>query len=71
MLLTETLGDGDAAITIGDGCWIAAETVVLPGATVQSGSVVGARSQVRGTVPTNVVAVGLPAVVIGMRVGRG
>ncbi len=50
-----------APITIEDDCWIAADTLVMPGATVRAGTVVGARSLVEGELPGWKVAVGEPA----------
>jgi maltose O-acetyltransferase len=40
-----------APITIGDGCWIAARCVILPGITVGAGSVIGAGMIVNRDVP--------------------
>jgi putative colanic acid biosynthesis acetyltransferase WcaF len=49
------------SITIEDDCWIAAETLVLPGAVVRAGTVVGARGMVEGELEGWSVAVGQPA----------
>lgn len=49
------------AITIEDDCWIAADTLVLPGSTVRAGTVVGARGTVDGELPGWSIAVGAPA----------
>jgi putative colanic acid biosynthesis acetyltransferase WcaF len=49
-------------ITIEDDCWIATDTLVLPGAVVREGTVVGARSLVRGELPPWTIATGEPAV---------
>ena len=54
-------------ITVGDGCWIAADTFIGPGVTIGSGTVVGARSSVFKDLPANVVAVGNPAYAIKAR----
>lgn len=51
----------EGAITIEDDCWIAAETLVLPGSVVRAGTVVGARGLVEGELPGWSVAVGQPA----------
>lgn len=50
-----------APITIEDDCWIAADTLVLPGVTVHAGTVVGARSVVETDLPGWRIAVGEPA----------
>jgi putative colanic acid biosynthesis acetyltransferase WcaF len=67
-LLTAAVGVGEGPIRIGSGCWIAAETIVLPESLIGDGTVVGARSQVAGVLPADVVSVGLPAVAVGPRV---
>ena len=54
-------------ITIGDGVWIGANTVLVDGATVGAGSVVGAASLVRGDLPERCIALGVPAQVRGFR----
>lgn len=52
-----------ASITIGEHVWIGQEVFLMPGASVASGSVVGARSMVTRShpVPANVLAIGTPA----------
>lgn len=54
-------------ILIGDDVWIGANCVLLDGATIGSGSVLGAASLLRGSLPPLCVAVGRPAVVRGWR----
>ncbi len=51
----------DAPITIEDDCWVAADSLVLPGSVIRAGTVVGARSLVEGELPGWTVAVGQPA----------
>jgi len=51
----------EGPITIGDDCWIAADTLVYPGVTVEAGTVVGARAVVTGDLPGWKVCVGSPA----------
>ena len=51
-------------ITIGNGCWIGANVVVLPGVTIGDGTVIGAGSVVTHNIPANVVAFGNPCKVI-------
>ena len=50
-----------APIIIGDDCWIATDTLVLPGIVVDDGTVVGARSVVDRNLPAWQVATGDPA----------
>ena len=51
-------------ITIGDDVWLGAGVVVLPGVTIGDGTVVGAGSVVTRSLPTGVVATGVPARVV-------
>lgn len=55
-------GHGD--VTIGADCWIGANSTILKGVSIGSGSVVGAMSLVNKSVPENVMAAGVPAKVI-------
>jgi virginiamycin A acetyltransferase len=48
-------------ILIGDDVWIGANVVVLDGARIGSGSVIGAASLVRGELPPFCIAAGVPA----------
>ena len=48
-------------IEIGDGCFLGAHSVFLPGASVGAGSVIGAGAVVSGKIPPGVVATGTPA----------
>jgi acetyltransferase-like isoleucine patch superfamily enzyme len=54
-------------IEIGDDVWIGASTVVLDGARVGRGSIIGALSLVRGEIPPYSIAYGIPATVRGRR----
>lgn len=54
-------------IRIGDDVWIGANTVLLDGATIGTGAVVGAASLVRGSLPDRCIAVGAPAAIKGWR----
>lgn len=51
-------------VVIGDTVWLAANVAIYKGARIGSGSVIGAHSIVRGTIPANVVAAGSPAQVL-------
>lgn len=48
-------------ILIGDHVWLGIESMILGGATIGDGSVVGARALVKGTFPNNCVIAGIPA----------
>ena len=51
-------------ITIGDGCFIGANSIILKGTTLGKNCVVGAGSVVSGTFPDNVIIAGNPARII-------
>ena len=53
-----------APITIGNGVWIGAGAIILPGVTIGEHSVVGAGSVVRKDVPERAIVAGNPAKVI-------
>lgn len=53
-----------AAVTIGEGVWIASRATLLPGVTIGRGSVVAAGAVVTRDVPENVLVGGVPARVI-------
>ena len=48
-------------VNIGNHVWIAANVIVLKGVTINDGSIVGTRSVVTHDVPSNSLAVGVPA----------
>ena len=48
-------------IQVGDLCFLGAHCVLLPGARVGAGSVIGSGSIVTGEIPSGVVAIGTPA----------
>ena len=51
-------------VTIGDNCWIGANSVICPGVTIGENTVIGAGSVVTKDIPANVVAAGNPCRVI-------
>jgi acetyltransferase-like isoleucine patch superfamily enzyme len=51
-------------IKIGDNVWIGEKAVIQMGCTVGSGSIIGANSVVTKSIPSNVIAGGVPAKVI-------
>ena len=67
----------DKAITIGDHVWLGKQAIVLKGASIGSGSVVGARAVVSGEIAPLSVCVGVPARVVRSnatwtrRIGKG
>ncbi len=59
----ESRGD----IVVGDDVWLGFGVIVLDGVTIGDGAVIGAGSVVTGDVPSNAIAVGVPAKVIRFR----
>ena len=51
-------------VTICDGVWIGSGAIINPGVTIGKNSVIGAGAVVTKDIPENVVAVGVPAVVL-------
>ena len=54
----------DKQVVLKKGCWIGANTIILPGVTIGENTVIGAGSVVTKSIPDRVVAVGVPAKVI-------
>lgn len=54
----------DEPVVLKKGCWLGANTIVLPGVTIGANSVIGAGSVVTKSIPDGVVAAGNPAKVI-------
>ncbi len=52
---------------IGNDCWIGREAMILPGASLGNGVIVGARAVVSGSVPDYAIVAGNPAKIIRMR----
>ncbi|QJR38254.1 sugar O-acetyltransferase [Gemmatimonas groenlandica] len=55
-----------APITIGDGAWIGAGALVMPGITIGARAVIGAGSVVTKDIPADAVAYGNPAAVVNV-----
>jgi acetyltransferase-like isoleucine patch superfamily enzyme len=56
--------DSQAPLEIGPGCWLGAKAVVLDGASIGAGSVIGAGAVVSRPIDARTVAVGVPARVV-------
>lgn len=54
-------------IIIGEDVWIAANVTVTKGSKIGNGAVIGAKAPVKGEIPENAMAVGIPAKVIKER----
>ncbi|SDM88086.1 transferase hexapeptide (six repeat-containing protein) [Daejeonella rubra] len=54
----------DEPVWLKEGCWIGANSILLPGVTIGKNSVIGAGSIVTKSIPDGVIAVGSPARVI-------
>jgi len=50
-------------VYIGNDVWIAANATVLKGSSIRDGAVIGAKALVKGEIPENAIAVGIPATV--------
>lgn len=55
-------------VLIGENCWLGANVTILKGSEIGDGTVIGAKSLVKGIIEKNVIAVGIPARVIKHRV---
>jgi len=49
-------------VTVGDGVWIGANAIILPGVTIGAGSIIAAGAVVTRDVPGNVLVAGNPAI---------
>lgn len=57
----------EADVIIGDDVWLATRVMVLPGARIGDGAIIGAGAIVTGEIPPLAIAVGTPARVVGQR----
>lgn len=57
----------EADVIIGDDVWLATRVMVLPGARIGDGAIIGAGAIVTGEIPPYAIAVGTPARVVGQR----
>lgn len=56
-----------SSVNIGSDVWIAANATILKGSKIGDGAVIGAKALVKGEIPKNSIAVGIPAKVIKYR----
>ncbi len=54
-------------VIIGEDVWLAANVTVLKGSKIGNGTVIGAKSLVKGDIPENAIAIGIPAKVLKYR----
>jgi acetyltransferase-like isoleucine patch superfamily enzyme len=57
----------EADVIIGRDVWLATRVIVLPGARIGDGAIIGAGAIVTGEIPPYAIAVGIPAKVVGQR----
>ena len=57
----------EADVVIGNDVWLATRVIVLPGARIGDGAIIGAGAIVTGEIPPYAIAVGTPAKVVGTR----
>ena len=67
LIVEQRFQESKGGILVEDDVWIGANVVLVDGAILRKGCVIGAGSLVRGEVPEYAVAVGSPAHVIGSR----
>ncbi|MEI4488205.1 acyltransferase [Frigidibacter sp. MR17.14] len=61
----------EADVVIGNDVWLGTRAVILPGARIGDGAIIGAHAVVRGEIPAMAVAVGAPARVVSQRIIGG
>lgn len=64
-------GFSSSPVEIGDDVWIGAKASVLRGASIGSGSIIGAHSLVKTAIPSSVLAAGAPAKVLKVLIADG
>jgi acetyltransferase-like isoleucine patch superfamily enzyme len=57
----------EADVVIGRDVWLATRVIVMPGARIGEGAIIGAGAIVTGDIPRHAIAVGMPAKVVGKR----
>ena len=58
-------------VNIGSDVWLAANVTVLKGSNIANGAIVGAKALVKGEIPENAIAVGVPVKVLKYRKQEG
>ena len=61
------INQGDAPtqnVLLKNGCWVGANSIILPGVTIGANTVIGAGSIVTKSIPDRVIAAGNPAIII-------
>ncbi len=58
------------SIVIEDNVWIGAHSIILSGAHISTGTIIGAGSRIDSYIPPNSIVIGNPAVIVGTRVHR-
>ena len=59
--LISSQGNSVAEVVIGKDVWLAANVTVLKGSKINDGAVIGAKALVKGEIPSNAIAVGVPS----------
>ena len=49
------------SVSIGNDVWLAANVTVLKGSMIHDGAIIGAKALIKGEIPENAIAVGVPA----------
>lgn len=65
--LISTQSSSVEEVVIGEDVWLAANVTVLKGSKIGDGAVIGAKSLVKGEIPKDAIAVGIPAKVLKYR----
>lgn len=56
--------DSNKSVIIGNNVWIGEGVAVLPGAKIGNNSIIGSNAVVIGDIPSNCIAVGVPAKIV-------
>ena len=64
---TADCGDGDETTKIGNDVWLGHGSVIMSGAEIGDGAIIGAQAVVRGKIPPYAIVLGNPAIIIRYR----